>query len=139
MRLISRLGTILSAAALTVGGLTFGGAGVAHATHGHCGYPPGQCQILFDQSSYFPGEKANFTTDKAFKNFETVSGRADCAKGRGFHLGPYTATGHHRVNGSFRVPKPFPKGTCNVTLHGHTSGFTATGSFFVKHHHHHHH
>ena len=137
MQFITRLGTTLSAAVLALGGLSFAGAGVAHATHGHCGYPPAQCQILFDQSSYFPGERGSFTTDKAFKKFETVSGRAECAKGRHFHLGPYTATAHHRVNGTFRVPKPFPKGTCDVTLHGHTSGWTATGSFFVKHHHHH--
>lgn len=139
MRLISRIGTTLSAAALAAGGFTIAGAGVAEATHGHCGYPPGQCTISFDLSAYFPGETGHLTTDKAFKRGETVSGRADCAKGRHFHLGPYTANSHHRVNGSFDVPKPFPRGTCSVTLHGHTSGWTASGSFYVKHHKHHHH
>jgi len=136
MRLITRLGTTLSATVLAAGGLTFAGAGVAQALHGHCGYPPGQCQILFDQSAYFPGNTAHFTTDKAFKRGETVKGHADCAKGRRFHIGPYTANDNHRVNGSFRIPKPFPKGTCNVKLTGQNSGWSAYGSFFVKHHRH---
>ena len=137
MRLISRLGTTLTAGVLAAGGLTLAGAGVAQATHGHCGYPPGQCQILFDRSAYFPGQTGSLTTDKAFKRGETVKGRATCHNGRHFKLGPYTANSHHRVNGTFTVPKPFPKGSCSAHLRGVTSGWDANGSFRIKHHHHH--
>lgn len=133
MRLNSRLGTTLAAGALAAGGLTFAGVNAAQATGGTCGYPPGQCQILFDRSVYHPGQTGSFTTDKAFKKHETVKGRATCHNGRHFKLGPYEANSHHRVNGSFTVPKPFPRGTCSAHLRGVTSGWDANGSFRIKH------
>lgn len=136
MRLISRIGTTLSAVGLAAGALTFAGGGTAQAVGGHCGYPPGQCTINFDQSSYFPKETVSFRTDKAFAKGESVRGHVHCRKHHHFGIGPYTANRHHRVNGSFVLPKGTPRGTCSVRLVGQSSGFDAVGSFFVKHHHH---
>ena len=136
MRLITRLGTTLTAAVIAVGGLTLLGGSTAQATGGHCGYPPGQCGIGFAKSTYFPGQDVTFTTDRAFGSHETVDGFVDCAHGFSFSIGPFHANGNHRVNATFHLPKNTPAGTCNVVLYGKRTGYTATGGFDVRHRHH---
>src|SRR5690349_11713447 len=107
MRKITRAASVLSSGVLAVGLVSGVGGGVAGASPGaqarSCNYPPGNCQVLFDKSTYHRGDTVNFVSDKAFNRHEPVDGKLRCKHGSYHHSEGTFKAHHHKVSGSFTL------------------------------------
>ena len=132
MRKVTRTAATLFAGTMLATSMSFVGADVASANT--CGYPPAQCGISFNHSSYFPRQRVHFKSDPAFARKEKVDGILNCARHFRRLEGPFIAGEGKRVRDHFTLPRHTPKGVCTLTLIGRRHNHTASGSFLVKHH-----